>query len=85
MAKPSDQVQLTVVGDPGTKLRILYRDRGDGDEPAPPLYEGQIGNDGSIVVTLPRCYCVVLADGYETGIANFTDGSNSMTVRLKRR
>ena len=78
------EVQITVIGHPGTAFSILVRDHGDPQPP--PLFAGTIGEDGHLTTTIPRCYCVVVSDGYETVLANFTEPGHppKKTIHLER-
>lgn len=78
----NETVSLTIEGAGGTSVEVHYRDRGD--EPPPPVYTGAIPSSGVLTISLPRGYFVVLAEGYKTGIANFSDGAAAKTVKLEK-
>ena len=78
-----EKASLTIEAAGGTAVEVLYRDRGE--DPPPPVYTGTIPANGTLTVSLPRGYFVILAPSYKTGIANFSDGTASKTVRLEKQ
>lgn len=74
---------LTIIGEPNADVRVIPRDRGD--EPPPPFFEGPLGTDGVLTLSVPLATFVVLCPGCETGIAALTRDTPEVTVRLVRR
>jgi len=55
----ADEVQLTIQGDPNEEVTVAYRGDRESDEPAPVVYEGHLGADGRLSLSVPRAYLVI--------------------------
>lgn len=59
----TEDIELIIEGEPGEEVQVWYRgdrdrDPGEGD-PAPLVYTGNIGSDGSLTISVPRAYLVL--------------------------
>lgn len=71
---------LTLIGKPGEKAKVIYRDRGD--EPPPPIWEGQIGGEGRVTIDVPQAYLVVLGSRVHVPLRLFETKPVALTVAL---
>ena len=79
----SNEISLTVEGNPGEDFQVWYRgDRETGE--APIVYTGKIGTDGSATVPVPRAYLVLGRPGRRDGVPLelHLESGASKTVRL---
>jgi hypothetical protein len=75
-------VSLTIEGEPGAEVEVVYRDRGD--EPPPSAYTGKLGPDGRVTVSLPRGYFLVFSPECEMAILHLETGPATQSVRLRK-
>jgi len=73
---------LTIVAEAGASISVRYRDRGD--DPPPPVFDGHVGPEGGVTITVPCAYLVVLSPGCETAIADLREGADETVHLLKR-
>jgi hypothetical protein len=74
------KTSLTIEGKPGEHVRVLYRDRGD--DPPPPIWEGELGADGRKTIDVPQGYLVVLGSSGEAILKLHETKPASEIVRL---
>jgi hypothetical protein len=57
----TETISLTIEGKPGQDVQVWYRgDRdSESEDPAPIVYTGKIGADGSVTISVPRAYLVL--------------------------
>jgi hypothetical protein len=76
-----EEVEVTIVGEANAPIQILYRTHSD---PLPePVYRGNFGENGRLIVSIPRGYYVILSPGFETEPLDLETGSTTQNVRLK--
>ncbi len=78
--------KLDIEAPAGTVVNVRYRgNRDDEDESEAVVYEGVIPAGGELTIAVPCAYLVILASGYETGIAKFDGNAEQKKVTLKKR
>jgi len=77
----SENVSLTIEGEPGEEVRVVYRS--NADPQPPPVWNGNLGPDGRVTISVPRAYLVVLGRHGEAVLRLFETESTSETVRFK--
>jgi hypothetical protein len=78
--------KLAIEAPAGTVVKVRYRgDRDEEDEDQAIVHEGAIPAGGELSIAVPCAYLVVLAPGYEVGIADFSGNAQLRKVTLKKR
>ena len=75
-----EQVSLTIVGEPGEEVRVVYRS--NADPQPPPVWEGKLGQDGRETITVPRAYLVVIGKSEQAVLSLHESEDTAVTVRL---
>jgi hypothetical protein len=73
-------INITIQGRPNEKVRVVYRNRTD-PEP-PPIWEGELGNDGQTEIPVPRAHIVVVGEGRTVFLPLDELPSEDQVVRL---
>jgi hypothetical protein len=71
---------LTIEGQPGEEVRVVYRNRSD--EPPPPIWEGKLGADGRVTIDVPQGYLVVLGSSGQAVLKLHETKPETETVRF---
>jgi hypothetical protein len=77
-----EEVALTIRGESGAEVKVVPRDRGD--EPPEPVFNGNFDQEGSVKLSLPRAYYVVLSPGFRTEPVDLGTGPSVQTVQLRK-
>jgi hypothetical protein len=80
---PIQQTRLTIEGQPGEKVSVMYRDRGD--DPPPPIWEGNLDSEGRVTIDVPQAYLAVVGKSETQGLELHKTNPTSLTVRLSEK
>jgi hypothetical protein len=75
----NEEVSLTIVGEPGEEVRVVYRS--NADLQPPPVWEGNLGRDGRETITVPRAYVVVIGKSGQAVLRLHESEDTALTVR----
>jgi hypothetical protein len=75
-----ERVTLTIEGEAEEQVRVLYRS--NADPQPPPIWEGKLGADGRITVSVPRAYIVVISGSGQAVLRLHESDATQKTVRL---
>lgn len=79
----NETTKLTIVGEPEEMVRVFYRDRGD--EPPPPVWEGQLDSEGRVTIDVPQAYLYVFGNHSHRGniLRLHEDKPSDLTIELE--
>jgi hypothetical protein len=75
-----EKVSLTIIGEPGEEVRVVYRS--NADPQPPPVWEGNLGRDGRETIPVPRAYLVVIGRSGQVVLRLHESEDTALSVRL---
>lgn len=75
-----EHTRLTIEGQPGEKVSVMYRDRGA--DPPPPIWEGTLDSEGRVTIDVPQGILVVVGKSETQRLELHETKPTSLTVRL---
>lgn len=76
----TNTVQLTIEGPPNAPLQVLWRSQ-DAELP-PPIFEGHLGGNGRLTISVPCGYLVVVSPGLDPRPLHLENGPTEWVVKL---
>ena len=75
------QTSLTIKGASEEEVRVVYRS--NADPQPPPVWKGKLGRDGSVTITVPQAYLVVIGSNGGQAVLRLDETkSTAETVQL---
>ncbi len=75
-----EKVSLTIVGEPGEEVRVVYRS--NADPLPPPVWQGNLGGDGRETIPVPRARLVVVGKSRHVELRLHESEDTAVTARL---
>lgn len=75
------KTSLTIKGEPEEEVRVVYRS--NADPQPPPVWKGKLGRDGSVTITVPQAWLVIIgSNGGQAVLELHETKSTAETVQL---